>query len=122
MLNGWSTRTAQDLDPTIRTWAEAFGFYNIPTSAYNELYQRAFETRQRRLSEGKDVPQMDATLLVAHWTGQNGLQADLRQREVAAGRTLGANAESVCRHCHGSGFRSVERNGYKGVDRCDHLD
>lgn len=120
MLNGWSTRTAEDLDPTIRTWAEIFGKYEIPSSAYAELYQRAFDQRQLRMRDGKEVPQMDATLLVSQWTGNWGLQADLRQREVARGRTLTTNAESVCELCLGSGWEQTVRDGYAGVRRCTH--
>lgn len=118
MLNGWQTRTAQELDQTIRTWGEMFAHYQIPVTAYPELYQRAFDVRQLRLRDGKDAPQMDATLLVSQWTGDWGLKAQLRQREVEAGRTLGANAESVCERCFGSGFEIVEG---RGARRCDHL-
>ncbi len=120
MLNGWATRTAQELDPTIRTWAETFANYNIPLSAYHELYQRAFEVRQSRLRDGDKVPQMDATLLVSQWTGAFGLRAELRQRAEDAARSLPANAESVCQLCNGSGWKTMERNGYKGVTQCDH--
>jgi len=121
MLNGWSAKTAQELDPTIRTWAEAFGFYSIPTSAYNELYQRAFETRQRRMSDGKDVPQMDATLLVAHWTGPNGLQSDLRQRDIDTGRTLTATSAAACEKCFGTLWAKTDpTNRLSPVTRCDH--
>jgi len=84
--------------------------------AYPELYQRGFDVRQSKLQKGEQPPQMDATLLVSQWTGSFGLKAELRQREIDAGRTLGANAESICQHCHGGGFRFVEG----GVVKCDH--
>lgn len=117
LLNGWLTRTAQELDATIRTWAEIFADYQIPINAYPELYKRAFDVRQTKMQLGLTVPQMDATLLVSQWTGAFGLKAAWRQKEIEAGRTLGANAESVCQHCFGTGFRSVEG----GVRRCDHV-
>ncbi len=121
MLNGWATRTAQELDPTIRTWSEAFSFYNIPVSAYPELYQRAFDLRQSKMQSTGDAPQMDATLLVSQWTGQHGLQADLKQREVTAGRTLTGNAESICALCDGTGWMKIDPADWKApVKRCTH--
>jgi hypothetical protein len=126
MLNGWQTRTAQELDQTIRTWGEMFNHYQIPLTAYPQLYQRGFDVRQQKLQTGGDVPQMDATLLVSQWTGEYGLRAELRQREIDAGRTLGANAASVCKHCNGSGFKRVTgfdyQGGYTCVVKCDHRD
>jgi hypothetical protein len=118
LLNGWQTRSAQELDPTIRTWHEAFSFYGIPVSAYNELYQRALEFRALRLATGHEPPQMDATLLISQWTGLNGLQAEITQRSKH--RTLTANAESTCPYCYGSGFRESVRGDVKGVIRCNH--
>lgn len=69
---------------------------------------------------GKDVPQMDATLLVSQWTGNYGLKATLKQREIEAARTLPANAESVCQDCFGTGFKRVQEGGYFGTKPCDH--
>lgn len=120
MLNGWSTRTAAELDPTIRTWFEIFAEYKIPVECYGELYKRAFDVRQQRMQQGKDVPQMDATLLVSQWTGQWGLQNAMRQREVDAGRTLMPNAETVCDLCDGSGWARTEQGGRTGVVKCTH--
>ena len=121
MLNGWATRTAQELDPTIRVWSEAFSLYSIPVTAYQELYQRAFDLRQSKMQSTGDAPQMDATLLVSQWTGPHGLQADLRQREVAAGRTLTGNAESVCSLCDGTGWAKIDPADWKApVKRCTH--
>lgn len=122
LLNGWTTRTAKELDPTIRTWAETFARYNIPISAYNELYQRAFDVRQSKLQTGAVPPMFDATLLVSQWTGNFGLQSELRQREVETGRTLTANAETVCQHCNGSGFKTVIEGNYRNAVKCDHSD
>jgi hypothetical protein len=84
MLNGWTTKTAQELDATIRTWGEILNRYKIPLEHYQTLYWRAFDTRQMRLNQGQDVPALDATLLVSHWTGPNGLQREVAdQREKA---------------------------------------
>lgn len=121
MLNGWSTRTAQELDPTIRTWSEIFEKYNIPISAYQELYQRSFELRQRRLGEGKDVPQMDATLLVSQWDSEWGLRKELYNRKVNEGRTLTVNAQTACQYCDGTGWKQVDpTDRLSPVMRCTH--
>lgn len=80
MLNGWTTKTAEELDDTIETWGEMFNHYQIPTTAYPELYLRGFDVRQRKMNLGQEPPQMDATLLVSQWTGENGLQKELREK------------------------------------------
>ncbi len=105
LLNGWTSRTAKELDPTIRVWFEALSGYAIPISAYNDLYKRALDVRQSKLQNGnKDVPQIDATLLIAQWEGPHGLKSELRLREIAAGRTLTAQAASQCTKCFGTGM------------------
>jgi hypothetical protein len=120
LLNGWTTRTAQELDPTIRTWAEAFSWHSIPTSAYPELYKRAFEVRANRMHGGNDVPQMDATLLVSQWVGSYGLQAQWRLKQIEERRSLPTNAESNCDDCLGTGFKMTESGGYRGMVKCTH--
>ncbi len=72
------------------------------------------------MRESKDVPMMDATLLVSQWTGEWGLKNALRQRETEAGRTLTSNAVAVCELCGGTGMKSIMRDGYPGVTKCDH--
>lgn len=94
LLNGWMMRTAQELDPTIRAWHELFTEYSIPISAYEQLYKRAFEFRQRRMNQGQDCPTMDCTLLVSQWTGENGLQKELREKaRIAADKQLAMGGE-----------------------------
>lgn len=101
-------RTSKELDPTIRTWYEAFSFFDIPISAYNELYQRAFDLRQMRMRQSQNVPNMDATLLVSQWTGDHGLKAELRERQIKEGRTLTGNAKSQCPECFGTARKMVK--------------
>lgn len=72
------------------------------------------------MRESKDVPTMDATLLVSQWTGEYGLRNELRQKEVAAGRTLTGNAESVCEFCLGTGWKTEIVGGYSSAVKCDH--
>lgn len=108
LLNGWMMRTAQELDPTIRVWFEALSEYQIPASAYDGLYKRALDVRQMKMQIGaKDVPYIDAALLISQWTGPNGFKAELRQREVDAGRTLTTTARSNCLRCYGTDMEAV---------------
>jgi hypothetical protein len=94
MLNGWTTKTAEELDDTIETWGEMFNHYQIPTSVYPDLYLRGFDARQRRMNAGQDVPTMDCTLLVSQWTGENGLQKELREKaKIAADRQIAQGGE-----------------------------
>lgn len=83
---------------------------------------RALDARQTFLQNGKEPPMMNAELLAAGWTGQNGLKAEIEREEIAKGKTLTSNAASVCRHCKGSNWREVEKWNTKGVTRCNHED
>jgi len=69
MLNGWATKTAQELDARIHVWAEILNDYNIPYEYYDELYKLAFDVRQTKTQEGSKVPFFGAELLVSCWTG-----------------------------------------------------
>ncbi len=120
LLNGWTTKTAAELDAMIRVWHEIFARHEIPVAAFDELYRRAFDVRQGRLRDGKDVPAMDAHLIVSQWTGDWGLRAELRNREIERVKMLPSNAETVCETCLGSGWAEVRRGRYRGVVRCDH--
>lgn len=120
MLNGWSTRTAMDLDPTIRTWADVFDRYDVPYQYYNTLYLRAFDVRQSKLMLGQEPPSFDASLLISQWTGPNGLRQELRQREIETRRTLPENAASGCELCFGTGFKRTSEERTAPVVRCDH--
>lgn len=125
MCNGWTSRTAQELDPTIRVWHEMFAAHRIPPTAYDRLYRRAFDARAGALQAGKEPPPLSAELIVAQWTGPNGVRAELEQELVSAGRTLSENAASQCPYCKGSGFREVrdQQGRVIGVKRgCDHRD
>ena len=114
--NPWDNATQM---AAIRSFVATLDREDIPASAYMELYERAINARVTALQAGRQLPQFGAELLLAQWSGEYGLQRELRQREIDAGRTLGANAASVCRHCDGSGFKSVDYIG-GGVTKCDH--
>jgi hypothetical protein len=117
MLNGWTTKTAQELDATIRTWGEVMNRHRIPIEHYPELYLRAFDARQESLRKSDHVPSMDATLLVAQWPG---LRDELEQRRIAEGRTLPEAAKAACGFCYGTGMRTVQEGGYSVAKKCDH--
>jgi hypothetical protein len=78
---------SKELDPTIKVWYEALCFYDIPPSAYPELYKRALDVRQAKLQAGdpNKTPSLDAALLLSQWTGPYGLKAELKQRQIDAG-------------------------------------
>lgn len=125
MINGWTSKTIQELDATIRVWFEILANYQIPVSAYEKLYFRAIDTRQTFLNNGKEPPPLNAELLLAGWTGTNGLKNELLEEEIRRGRSLPENAETVCRHCNGSGWRTVAdpvNPRYSGVIKCNHKD
>ncbi len=115
MLNGWSTKTAKELDNTIQAWAEVFNKYNIPLKHYNTLYLKSVDVRQNQMQMGQQVASFTAELMVSCW---HGLRDDLRQKEIEEGRTLTENAESVCKACFGSKMMQIENDGVKGVKRC----
>lgn len=114
MLNGWTTKTAQELDATIRTWAEVFDRYRIPYRHYDELYKRAFKWRVDQMHRDGKAEPMDAVMLAACWPG---LSDELKSRMVAEGRYLEANAASDCERCFGSGMEVIPG---KGARLCTH--
>jgi hypothetical protein len=120
MLNGWMSKTAKELDPMIRQWADEFNRLGIPISAYPELFSRAFDTRISAMNRGDSCPTMDAPLLASCWVGENGLKKELKRRAVEARNALPANAESVCQMCFGSGFKTVQDGRYSVSKKCDH--
>lgn len=118
MLNGWQTRTAQELDATIRTWAEVFNKHRIPVEHYNEIYLHAFDTRQRKIQHGIQPGEFDATLMVASWGAVAG---DIEQRRIEERRYLPATAASDCPRCFGSGMEIVKGEGrYQSARPCNH--
>jgi len=125
LVNGWTMRTAQELDPTIRVWHEALDLYSIPTTAYDELFHRALDVRQFKMRSGETVPLLDAALLISQWEGPHGLKAVYREREIKAGRTLTGYAGSHCPRCLGTGLEyrfddAGKRIGVIAGKLCDH--
>lgn len=115
MLNGWTTKTAQELDATIRTWAEVFNKHRIPLEAYNDMYLQAFDTRRLRLAEGKEI-ELDATLMVASYPA---VMDAVKQRMIREGRTLPRPSAGGCKRCFGAGMRPYPEQGGR-YGPCNH--
>jgi hypothetical protein len=115
--NPWDNATQM---AAISSFVATLDRESIPASAYMELYERAIQMRTRAVQDGKALPAFGAELLLACWLGDWGLRNELRQREIDARRTLTGNAESVCRECHGSGWRTERTEGYSIARKCDH--
>lgn len=112
--NPWDNKTQM---AAIASFVHSLDREGVPASAYSELYERVLQMRAKAIQDGKQIPNFGVDLMLAQWTGEWGLRAQLRQREVEAGRTLAANAESVCQRCSGTGYEIVEG---KGARKCDH--
>lgn len=113
---GWNPWDDNTQDMAIASWVHSLDLAGVPARCYGELYERVLRRRAAAITQGKNVPSFGVELLLAEWDGEYGLRADIRKSEIAAGRTLGANAASVCRWCGGSGFKPQGN----GVTRCDH--
>lgn len=108
-----------DSEPMALVWIDTLDRYVIPHQQYFELYQRGIGLRARRMEQGKDCDDFSVDMMVACWPA---LKDEIKQRGIEAGRTLSANAESVCQFCGGTGWRDHELNGEKlGVKKCNHI-
>lgn len=118
---GWRPLDDASQEMAIQSWANVLDSERVPPEAYNELFNRALQLRALMFSQGKDAPKFGVELMLACWIGPNGLRSEARQREIGQDRTLTANAESVCQHCFGTGWRRTEDGyGVGTVSRCDH--
>ena len=116
---GWRAMDTKDSEPMALVWIEALNREHIPYRHYGELYRRSIKLRANRLELGLKCDDFSVEMMISCWPG---LKDDLEQRRIREGRTLGANAASVCRHCLGSGFREVVIDGVQGTKRCNHED
>ena len=115
--NPWDNKTQM---AAIASFVYSLDREQVPASAYSELYERVLKMRAKALQDGKQIPNFGVDLMLAAWTGEWGLKAELKQREIDAGRTLPANAETVCQYCFGSGFRTRQEGVYSVSVKCDH--
>ena len=99
---GWNPWDHETQMMAIASWVSVLDREDIPASAYNELYERALETRAHALKTGKQLPNFGAELLLAEWIGEGGFRRELRQREIDSGRSLTSNVQSRCQRCFGT--------------------
>lgn len=119
---GWGAIAPDIAEETALVWIEQLDRYGIPAECYEALYRRTVDARVAKRQQGQPVADLTAEDLIASWTGANGLQAEMRAREIERGRTLTADAASQCPKCYGSGWEYVRENGRDiGVKgRCAH--
>lgn len=117
-LQGWSLAPAAELEPICKVWWMEFSRFKIPTVHYQTLFQRAHDARIRFINQNgtKNAPAIDATLLISLWTGEGGLAAEIRRKEVESGRFLPSTAASDCDRCYGTGIECTPN----GARTCDH--
>lgn len=123
LSKGWRVMDPADSEPMALSFLEVLNRHKIPHEHYFELYQRSIDLRVKQMNQGIEIEEFSADMMVACWEGKWGLQSELRQREIDARRTLGANAASVCRHCYGTTFRKIDPTDRNSpVRKCDHSD
>jgi hypothetical protein len=119
---GWNPYDNDTQMLAIQSWVHILDAEKIPAEAYGELFERALSLRALAIAQNKNLPNFGAELLLACWMGENGLCREMEQRRINSGRYLGDNAASVCRHCHGSGWRTIKEGNYSFAKKCDHRD
>jgi len=115
---GWTPLDNDSQMMAISSWVNVLDSENIPASAYGELFVRALKLRAALMAQGKQPPEMGVDLMLACWES---LRVELEQKRIDAGRTLTANAASVCGLCLGTGFkREKDADGYFTARKCNH--
>ena len=117
---GWRAMANEDSEPMAEVFIEALDREKVPFQHYGELFQRSIGLRANRLAQGLKCEDFSVDLMLACWPG---LKRELEQRDIDAGRTLAANAASVCDHCYGTGFRDhIVAGKILGKRKCRHED
>ena len=108
-LNGWKMQDEAALEKRMLVWWDVLRQYRIPLEAYKELFDMAFDERQRQIGEGKDPKDwiIDGGLLVSCWTRPHGLRAKIEERRIESGRILPDTAASQCPRCLGTGIEMI---------------
>lgn len=91
-----------DAEPMALVFIERLDREGVQYRYYNELYQRASELRMSNMTKGLKPDEFSADMMAFCWPG---LQKELREREIAAGRTLTGYAQSQCLDCYGTGIK-----------------
>lgn len=106
-LQIWTIPGPSHIEVMAKAWIEQFDRANIPMSAYHALYDRTVDLRTSRLGRGLECPEFSAELLIACWIGENGLQAEMRRKEIEKKRSLPETATSFCPRCRGTGIEYI---------------
>lgn len=116
---GWHAMAKEDSEPMALEFIKVMNRHEIPYQQYRELYDRSVDLRARRVEQGLSCDDFSADMMVACWPS---LKQDLHERQVAAGRTLTASAQSQCLRCFGTGMETVtDAEGRKSVrPGCQH--
>lgn len=117
ILKCWDILPADKALTYANTWGEILLSNQIPSEYWHRLYRMCVDHQVFCRDKGLEVPDITADLMVFRWKV---LKEQLKEEEIKRGRTLGANAESICRHCFGSGWREVTEGDYKAVKKCNH--
>lgn len=119
IAKGWSVLNASDAEIHAIVWLEVLNHAGVPYTAYDALYQRAMQTKARKMAMNDKEIDITPDFLVSLWVGENGLGRELADQQSV--KALPENAESVCKHCFGGGWKKVDMgDGYSGVIKCDH--
>ena len=118
IAKGWSVLNASDAEIHAIVWLEVLNHAGVPFTAYDALYQRAMQTKARKMAMGEKEIDLTPEFLVSLWIGENGLGKELAEAQGV--KALPENAETVCKHCDGTGWRRVKDENYRGVAKCDH--
>lgn len=115
---GWHVMDKKDAEPMAQEFVRELNRHEIPYTAYRELYQRSQDLRAKRLAQGLPCEDFSSDLMIACWPQ---MKADLREREIAAGRTLTASAETQCGRCFGTGMERIKTDkGWATRKGCTH--
>lgn len=119
--NGWNPWDDGTQMAAITSFVHSLDREHVPASAYGELFERVLQLRAKAIQDVKSIPAFGVDLMLAAWSGEWGLRNEIKQREIAAGRTLNANAESQCQRCFGTGFETLKNAaGTEYAHKCDH--
>lgn len=105
--NGWNPLDNKTQMASIASYVYELDAENVPSECYGELYSRALRSRVAAIQAGKQMPTFGVELLIAEWNGPNGLRVEMKEREIARGRTLTGQATSQCTKCFGTGVENL---------------
>jgi hypothetical protein len=103
LSQGWRVMDRKDAEPMALIWIRQLDLEGVPYRQYEELYRRSVQLRANRMAQGLKCDDFSVDLMLACWPA---LQQELKQREVATGRTLTGNAETQCPRCFGTGLEN----------------